>query len=264
VVAVTGGEDQHRLLRHLDPERLRANPTRFFGISDNTNLHAALAAAGVRSYYGCQFVPGIACDPSLPAYTERYLRRALFEESIGAIEPADEWTDDYYDFAKATPRTWKDGPGWTWDFSTDDVVSGPIWGGCMLVLEHVLAVNRFVPDAAELEGFVLALETSELMPEPYYVRSVLRCLGERGLLGAADAIVVGRPKTRHRDPRSEAIRSAYRTDQRDAIRAVSRTYNPGVPILFDLDFAHTDPQIPLPIGGTVRLDPSAETVSFGD
>jgi muramoyltetrapeptide carboxypeptidase LdcA involved in peptidoglycan recycling len=258
---VTGGEDQLRLLRHLDLDRLRANPTRFFGISDNTNLHLALSAAGVVSYYGCQFVPGLALDTELPGYTERHLCRALFDETLGAVEPADEWTDDHFDFDSDTPREWEPNPGWTWEFPTSQPVSGPLWGGCVVVLEHFLAVDRFVPEPdAE---FVLALETSELLPDSYTVQSVLRCLGERGFLEHAAAVVVGRPKTRHREPRSDEERQTYRRTQREAILETCRTYRPEVPILFDLDFGHTDPQLPVPIGGHVELDPATETVVFG-
>ncbi|WP_256295987.1 S66 family peptidase [Haloarchaeobius salinus] len=258
--AVTGGEDQLRLLRHLDPDRLRANPTRFFGISDNTILHLALSAAGVVSYYGCQFVPGLALDTELPGYTDRYLRRALFDETLGAVEPADEWTDDYFDFDTDAPREWEPNPGWTWAFPSDEPVSGPLWGGCVVVLEHFLAVDRFVPEPTE--GFVLALETSELLPDPYTVQSVLRCLGERGFLERAAGVVVGRPKTRHREARSDAARREYRETQRAAITETCRTYQPDVPILFDLDFGHTDPQLPVPIGGHVELDPVAASVAF--
>ncbi len=261
VFAVTGGEDELRLLRHLDLDRLREHPTRFFGISDNTILHLALSAAGVVSYYGCQFVPGLALDPELPDYTERYLRRALFDETVGEVAPADEWTDDYYDFDTGAPREWEPNPGWTWDFPTEKTVSGPLWGGCVVVLEHFLAVDRFVPEPDA--PFVLALETSELMPDPYTVQSVLRCLGERGFLEQTAAVVVGRPKTRHREPRSDDEREAYRRAQREAITETCRTYQPDVPICFDLDFGHTDPQLPIPIGGHVELDPEAESVVFG-
>lgn len=261
VFAVTGGEDQLRLLRHLDLDRLQRHPTRFFGISDNTNLHLALSAAGLVSYYGCQFVPGIALDPALPEYTERYLHRALFEPTLGEVEPAGEWTDDHYDFSSDTPRDWEPNPGWIWEFPTSETVTGPVWGGCMVVLEQFLAVDRFVPDPEE--EFVLALETSEIMPDPYTVKSVLRCLGERDFFEEIAAVVVGRPKTRHREPRSEQERRQYREQQRDAIRQICRTYSPSVPILFDFDFGHTDPHVPVPIGGQVTLDPSTESVVFG-
>lgn len=100
----------------------------------------------------------------------------MFESTIGDVEPAEEWTDDYYDFGSDTPRDWEPNPGWIWEFPTQETVAGPIWGGCVVVLSNFLAVNRFLPESGD--AFVLALETSELMPDPYTVKSVLRCLGE--------------------------------------------------------------------------------------
>ena len=38
VISVIGGNDQVRVLDHLDRDVLRENPTRFFGYSDNTQL----------------------------------------------------------------------------------------------------------------------------------------------------------------------------------------------------------------------------------
>nr|WP_281241464.1 hypothetical protein [Haloarchaeobius iranensis] len=50
---------------------------------------------------------------------------------------------------------------------------------------------------------------------------------------------------------------------RAAIRETCRAYRPDVPICFDLDSGHTDPQPPVPIGGHVELDPTTESVVFG-
>jgi muramoyltetrapeptide carboxypeptidase LdcA involved in peptidoglycan recycling len=262
VFSVTGGDDQMRLLQHLDLDRLRSNPTRFFGISDNTHVHLALSAAGLVSYYGCQFVPGLAWDPTLPGYTEQYLRRALFEPTVGRLRPAKTWTDDHYDIRDGTDREWYRNPGWTWEFPEDGPVEGPIWGGCFIVLEHVLAVDRFVPEPDRLGQYVLAVESSGLLPDPYYVKSVLRCLGERRLLDSVSAILVGRPKTKKDGNSSERADAEYRRKQRMAVRTACGEYTDGMPIVFDLDFGHTDPHVPLPIGGQVRLDPVERSITL--
>ena len=47
-----GGADEIKVLKHLDPELIRANPKPFFGYSDNTNLHVFLFNLGVVSYHG--------------------------------------------------------------------------------------------------------------------------------------------------------------------------------------------------------------------
>ena len=52
VLATIGGDDQITVLRHLDPELLRANPKPFFGYSDNTNLLSYLFGLGIVGYHG--------------------------------------------------------------------------------------------------------------------------------------------------------------------------------------------------------------------
>ena len=265
VVAATGGDQQVRVLEHLDRSVLAASPTRFFGISDNTTLHCALQAAGVVSFYGGQCLPGLALDASLSAYTATYLERALFADALGDVEPADSYTDDRYDFATGEPREWQPAPGWTWD-GFDDPITGRLWGGCLEVLEWVAAADPrgdLVPAGppAHGDGRVLLLETSEELPSAMHVRRVLQNLGVRGTLDALEAVVVGRPKTRHRDSPPHSERDAYRDHQRDAVRETIRAFA-DVPILFDFDVGHTDPHSPVPLGARVELDPENQTVTF--
>ena len=39
ILATIGGDDQITVLKHLDPELVRANPKPFFGYSDSTKCH---------------------------------------------------------------------------------------------------------------------------------------------------------------------------------------------------------------------------------
>jgi muramoyltetrapeptide carboxypeptidase LdcA involved in peptidoglycan recycling len=86
-------------------------------------------------------------------------------------------------------------------------------------------------------------------------------MGERGLLDRFDAVLVGRPATRnHRERPGDAERAAYRDRQREAIAGQLDRYNPDVPVVFDLDFGHTNPTLALPIGGRAVVDPTAERI----
>lgn len=261
VVAATGGDRQVRVLDHLDRDVLAAHPTRFLGISDNTVLHCALAAAGLQSYYGGQCLPGLALDTELLEYTATYLERALFADAFGRIEPAASYTDDRFDFETGEPRAFVDAPGWTFD-GFEHPVEGRLWGGCLEVLEWVAAADpdgALVPDDGD--GLVCLVETSEELPSHHHVRRVLQNLGVRGILDGIEAVVVGRPKTRHEDSPPMTEREAYRDRQRDAIRDTVRDYA-DAPIVFDVDVGHTDPHAPVPLGAVVELDPENETISF--
>jgi len=266
VVTTIGGADQLRILRHLDPAVLREHPTRFYGISDNTNLALFLWNQGIVSYYGGTVMTTLAMQGSMCAYTVEHLERAFFTDSVGEIEPADEFTDDDLDWADPDTldrrREFEDNPGWRWG-GGDERVEGRVWGGCLEVLEPFLAADRYVPTASELEGAILLLETSELLPPADQVEMALLAMGERGVLEAIDGVLVGRAKARSlaEEPVAED-RSAYRERQRAAIEATVDEYNPAAPIVFDVDVGHTAPEVPIPIGGRAVIDPEAERLAF--
>jgi muramoyltetrapeptide carboxypeptidase LdcA involved in peptidoglycan recycling len=92
----------------------------------------------------------------------------------------------------------------------------------------------------------------------------MMCLGERGLLERFSAVLVGRPQTRNRLERpGDEARERYRRDQREAVLSELARYNPDAPVVFDLDFGHTNPTAPVPIGGRVAVDPRDGTIRFG-
>jgi len=267
VFATIGGADQLRVLRYLDLDRLRANPTRFFGMSDNTNLALALWNAGVVSFYGGQLLNQVATPGGLHPFSERYLRRALFEESLGEFEQAGEWADLTVGWEKSkaayadTDLAYEPTAGWRWEGGTE-VVSGRVWGGCIAILEWQLMANRYLPDPSRLDGAILALESSEELPPARRVGWFLRSMGERGLLERFDGVLVGRPATQNwREHRSQEERQEYRQAQREAITEQIQRYSSDVPVVFDLDFGHTDPTVPIPIGGRVRIEPQ-ERICF--
>lgn len=200
VFATIGGADQITVLKHLDPEILQGNPTRFFGTSDNACLASYLWQCGIVSYYGGTLLSDVATPGFLPEYTERYLRRALFDDAVGTLEPAEEWTDDPIDWADDdyadTSPEFEENPGRQWDFPHDNTVQGRLWGGCLTVLHALLAGDRAVPEPDDIDGDVLAIETSEELPSTDEVGLMLTCMGERGLLERFDAVLVGRPQTR--------------------------------------------------------------------
>ncbi len=265
VFATIGGADQIKVLTHLDPVLLQENPTRFFGSSDNACLASYLWGCGVVSYYGGTLLSDVATPGFLPAYTERYLRRALFADALGPIHAAEEWTDDPVDwadddYAETTPE-FEPNTGRRWEAPHTETVEGRLWGGCLTIVHGLLAGDRAVPNPDAVEGDVLAIETSEKQPDPDEIKLMLTSIGERGLLQRFDAVLVGRPQTRsHEHDPGEAGRRAYREQQWEAMRDGIREYNSDSILVGDLDFGHTNPTVPLPIGDLVRVDPAAKEI----
>lgn len=266
VIAVIGGNDQVRILDHLDPDVLRENPTRFYGYSDNTHLALYLWNLGIVSFAGPCVMTELAMGDEMFELTVEYAERAFFDRSLEALRPAKVFTDEAGNWddpdALDEPRETEPNPGWTWA-GGDERVGGRVWGGCLEILnQHLLARRHATVDEA-LDGTVLAIETSEELPDPEWVAGVLRALGERGTVERFAGVLVGRaPARSHRESNPPEWRDRYRERQREAIEAVIGEYNPDAPIVFDVDFGHTYPTIPIPIGGYVELDPAADSIRF--
>ena len=143
---------------------------------------------------------------------------------------------------------------WTWAGPARSV-TGPTWGGCIEVIQWILTAGRFPDDPGVLEGGVLLLEASEdLTPAPE-IGYILRSLGERGLVAAADAVVVSRPPTStHELVPSAEERAARRAEQREVAVETVQRYHPEAVVVVGVPFGHTRPQWVLPYGGTMTVD----------
>lgn len=260
VVAAIGGNDQIRVLRHLDPTVLREHPTRFYGTSDNTSVQSLLREQGVVSFYGGTLFTDV-CEPGgINEYTREYLDRALFDESLGEVREASRFTDQDLDWndpenLERAPE-YEPAKGRRWHGSGR--VTGRTWGGCLEVLGTHFVADRYLPD--ETAGSVLLLETSEERPAAAEVRRLLTGMGERGALDVG-AVLVGRAKARtHREDPPADERSDYRERQRTAVREVVREYAPDAVLVTDVEFGHTKPVAPLPIGGRIVVDADDRTI----
>ena len=265
IMASIGGDDQIKVLRHLDPAVLQANPKAFFGYSDNTNLLVYLWNLGIIGFHGGSTMVHLARPGRLQPTTLESMRRALFEPGEVQLSPAAEMTDEHPHWedpaALDLELPMRPGPGWTWA-GEQRVVTGPSWGGCLEILDLHLRAGRYLLVPEAYAGCVLLLETSEEMPDAEYVYRLLMGMGERGMLEQFAAVLVATPKAWDRDVgQSVAQRVQFASDQRASIVRALDEYNPGVPTVFGLDFGHTDPQIVIPHGGAITVDGINRTVT---
>ncbi|MGI4742788.1 MAG: S66 family peptidase [Janthinobacterium lividum] len=251
-----GGSDQLQLLKYLDPAVLLANPKPFFGFSDNTHLHTFLWNLGIPSYYGNAVMTQLAMQQQLHDYTVQSLANALFTTGEVEVLASATYTDEALDWAdpanldRARPVVANE--GWYWDGTAD--ATGRLWGGCVESLVAQVAADKYLPSAAALQGCVLYLETSETMPPAWVLDYLLTGWGERGWLAHFQAILVGRPKAwDFAQPLTPAQKVAYCQAQRAAVVQAVRAYNPLIPIVQNVDFGHTDPQLMLPSGQVARV-----------
>ena len=258
-----GGEDQIKLIKHLDPKVFINNPKPFFGYSDNTHLHNFLWNLGIPSYYGGAILTQFGMQGSMHDLTIKFLKHALFDSGEYELEVANEYNDEGLDWSDkenlTKSRKMETNDGLFWDGNND--AEGRLWGGCVESLIVQATTNKYLPKDDDLKDTVLFIETAEDIPDAWIVEYLLTGFGERGWFDKFNAVLVGRPKAWEFDKqKTTEEKVAFRKEQRETVLKTVREYNKDIPIIQNVDFGHTDPQIVLPMGGIVSVKGSKKKV----
>jgi muramoyltetrapeptide carboxypeptidase LdcA involved in peptidoglycan recycling len=256
VIASLGGDDQITYIKNLPKEPFVNNPKPFFGYSDNTHFINHLWLCGIPAYYGGSLFTEFAMEGHMDDLTVKYLKYALFEKGEFELEQSSEFNDIGLDWNDPSlinkRRVYQKNEGWYWDGEKD--TNGILWGGCVESVDELLRHGVAIPTLEEFKDIVLYLETSEEIPHHDYVRRVYRALGERGILNNVQGLLVGRPKAWHFDrPNTDEQKEEYKRRQREMILEIVREYNKDIPIIQNMDFGHTAPQICMPSRGKTRI-----------
>ena len=257
VISTLGGDIQVTYIKNLNPEVFVDNPKPYFGFSDNSHFSNFLFLNNVPSYYGAALFTQFARQGEMDEYTVKYIKHALFDEGEFELVPSETYNDiglgwDDPELLK-THRQQEQSDGWFWDGEKRN--EGMLWGGCLESVDEMLRHGVKIPSLEQFQDIVLMLETSEEIPTADYVKRVVRAFGERGILERVKGVLMGRPKAWEFDkPQITEEKTVYREAQRDAVLSTVRKYNKSIPVVQNLNFGHTDPQIPMPYGGKVRIE----------
>jgi muramoyltetrapeptide carboxypeptidase LdcA involved in peptidoglycan recycling len=244
-------------VKNLPSEPFTQNPKPFFGFSDNSHLESFLFLNGVPSYYGGSIFTQFAMQGEMDAFTVEYIKHALFDEGEFELKASETYNDMGLNWDDASLLTTKrqhwPNEGMVWDAPTS--TEGLLWGGYVESVDEMLRHGVPIPSLEQFEEIVLMLETSEGIPSAQYVFRVMRALGERGILKRVRGVVIGRAKAWEFDKQhSQEEKIAYCKQQQEIILKTARSYNQTIPVVQNVNFGHTDPQIPMPYGGIIRID----------
>ncbi|PVZ13093.1 S66 family peptidase [Actinomycetospora cinnamomea] len=265
VLVSIGGDDQLKLLRHLDTALLAKHVKPFVGYSDATNLLHFLWNLGIVGYHGGVVMVQWGRGGMMHPATSESLRRALFTRGVHELRSPQEYTDVDRDWAdpaalETEPESMPASP-WSWH-GPARTVSGPGWGGSLEIVDFHLRVGHYLARAEAYDDGVLFLESSEEMPPAAYVYRVLMCMGERGLLQRFGAVLMGRPKAwSFERPNGPRARAEYVDAQHGAVLRALGEYHPDALVVLDVDLGHTDPQLVVPHGGTITVDGAARRIT---
>jgi muramoyltetrapeptide carboxypeptidase LdcA involved in peptidoglycan recycling len=246
IFANIGGEDSIRLLPYIDFDVIHENPKIFVGYSDVTISHLFCHKAGITSFYGPAILVDFAENVEMDTYTIEMVKRTFFSnEVIGEIQPAKEWTSEYLEWDEANKnqrRTMQQNSGYE-VIQGSGVVQGRLIGGCIEVLEFAKGTEIW-PDTKYWDDSILFFETSEEKPEPEFIKYWLRNYAAQGILQKANGIIFGKPQD-----------EKYYEEYKEEIQKVMKEYDlEDLPILYNLNFGHTEPKFILPYGTIAEID----------
>ncbi|MFF2754952.1 S66 peptidase family protein [Psychrobacillus sp. NPDC058041] len=246
IVSNIGGSESIRLLPYIDFDVIRDNPKVFIGYSDSTVTHLFCHKAGISSFYGPSVLVDFAENVEMHEYTVEALKKTLFSNDvIGEVKPATEWTSVRLEWIienKNSKRRMNTNRGYELLQGTG-VVQGRLIGGCIEVLEFAKGTALW-PEASYWENSILFFETSEDMPEPTLIEYWLRNYGSQGILQNAKGIVFGKPQN-----------EKYYEEYKESILRIMKELDLNeLPVLYNLNFGHTEPKFVLPYGALAEID----------
>lgn len=267
ILCAIGGDDAYRLLPYLfDEGRLEKAACRkpFLGFSDSTVNHFMLHKVGLPTFYGQSFLSDVCeMDKEMLPYTRRYFEELLRTGTIRQVKPSEVWYEGRTDYSPArlgTPLPAHPAEGWKL-LQGPPVFSGKILGGCLDTIHDFFDGERYAdmpalcqkyglfPGAADWQGRILLLETSEEQMSPEKFSRALGFLKQAGVFKAVSGILFGRPM-------DNVHREEYHR------RLAAAVDDPSLPILADVSVGHALPRCILPFGVNARVDAQAQTITF--
>ena len=230
ILATIGGFNCNELLPYLNYDLIAQNPKIFCGYSDTTALlNAIYAKTGMQTYMGPSY-SSFKMEAGQAYQTEAWLR-AMTQDDYDLV-PSKEWSSDpWYDPTKPRhfmPTEWK--------VYNAGSASGTIIGGNL----STFGLLRGTPYAPQEENYILFMEEAE---EDDYIEFARHLAALLQAYPNPQAVIIGRfPKECEM---TEEILLAI-LDKHPLLKTI--------PVLYDADFAHTQPLFTITIGAQATLD----------
>ncbi len=263
-----GGDDTIRLLPLMNEkhfEIMRKNPKIFLGMSDTTVNHFMCFKAGLSSFYSPSLMFGYGENGGIPDFLIQNTKKTLFSsKAVGALPESDFFIVDRVDWGLQPAPIRSHTPSTPWRYlGASKRVTGRLIGGCMDLFQFINGTSLW-PQKEEWSGAILFLETSEERPTPSSLLYMMRNLGAQGILKELNGILFARPGGEFLESESKLKESYLKTypDYDAVLLKVCKEFDVDIPIVTNMDFGHTVPQVILPYGALCEIDPVNKKVSI--
>lgn len=250
IITTIGGDDSVRILPFLNKEVIRNNPKLFMGYSDTAVLTTFLNNLGLVAFNGPSIMAGFSQMEAEGEKFMKHLEDFMFGNFVEyEYKPYDSYFNSYQDWSNKS-NTGKVSEavknfGWRW-LQGNTIIKGELFGGCIEALEFIKGTDYWF-DKDFWNGKILFFETSEDKPTVSQVRFMLRNYGTQGIYDKVNAVLFGRARDYSDEEKKELDRTLTNVIGFEFGKSE-------IPIVSNMDFGHTDPQIILPLGVKAELN----------
>ena len=238
ILTTIGGFNCNELLPYLDFDLIAQNPKIFCGYSDTTALlNAIYAKTGMQTYMGPAY-SSFKMEQGQQYQTTSWLN-AVTQDTY-QLTPSLEWSSDAW-YLPDAPRTFYPTE---WKVYNPGQASGIAIGGNISTL-NLLTGTEFAPRPDKYVLFLEEAEDDDYLIIARHLTALLQTYPN------PQAVVFGRfPKE---TKLTEEILLTI-LDKHPILKQI--------PVLYDLDFAHTQPLFTITIGGQVEIDTKTFSITF--
>ncbi len=257
VLATIGGDDSMRVLPYLRTKEILKRPKVLMGFSDTTTLLSYFSYKGMVTFNGPSLMAGICQIRHYPKQLQ-HIRDMLFDPRPEyTYQPSKYYSEGYPDWScdDAIGRISKKKRAPKWKvLQGEDKVTGTLFGGCIEVME-IMKGSPYWPPHYFWTDKVMLMEASEQMVSPIAMKQILRNYGTMEVFENISALLFGRWRGYTYQQRLEVERIIKKVVAEEFGR-------PDLPIIMNMDFGHTDPQMILPLGVRAEVDPSVPSLTL--
>lgn len=238
IMAFWGGLNSNQLLDSLDYDLIKANPKIIIGYSDVTALTTAITTkTGLVTFSGPGFISFAKPEPF--DYTWEYFKKTCINprERV-VVKPSSEYADDLFFLREDDSYRIKKKNEGIKVFKSANTQGEVVAGNLQTLL--VLSGTEYLP---EMDSKILFVEEDETSTPAHVDRFLCQCK-QLGWFEKINGIVFGR------------FTEQSRFSEKNPFEDILEEYFSKVsyPVLYNVDFGHSDPMITIPNGGKCSID----------
>ncbi|BDU50702.1 S66 family peptidase [Haliovirga abyssi] len=234
IFTALGGYNANQMLKFIDYELIKNNPKIICGYSDITVLlNAIYKKTGMITYLG-PYYSTFGMKKGID-YTKNYFKKIFFNNEDFIVEKSLEWSDDLW-FLDQENRIFYKNEGYR--IINKGIGKGKIIGGNLSTL-NLLQGTEYMPN---LENTILLIEDDKLTFPENFDRD-LQSLIQQPNFEKVRGIIFGRFQITSKMKEEIFLK---------IIQSKKELRN--IPIVSNVDFGHTTPQITFPIGGFSEIN----------